>query len=174
MEWKKDLKQVWLLWPLDPMEGLQNGPYLRSKDTSTLACSRRCCFAAGGRGRDWRSCRGWSARWAGAAAAGRTPRGCTSTPTANEIEVQPYVNRGWLIWSVTTSCWPEFGMFRHPAWAVGSYSSGPSAAGTVWTKSMGGFYQRDESPCRERGDLCECRECRRVTRALSNSFTWHP
>ena len=41
-------------------------------------------------------------------------------------------------------------MFRHPPWAVGSYSSSPSAAGTVGTKSMGGVYQADVSPCRER------------------------
>ena len=40
-------------------------------------------------------------------------------------------------------------MFRHPAWAVGSYSSGPLAAGIVGTKSTGGFYRRDGSLCRE-------------------------
>ena len=28
-------------------------------------------------------------------------------------------------------------MFRHPAWAVGSYSSGPVAARTLRTKSTG-------------------------------------
>ena len=38
-------------------------------------------------------------------------------------------------------------MFRHPAWAVGSYSSGPPAANTVRTKSTGGFHQRHGSPC---------------------------
>ena len=38
-------------------------------------------------------------------------------------------------------------MFRHPAWAVGSYSSGPPAAGNVGNKPMGGFYQADGSPC---------------------------
>ena len=38
-------------------------------------------------------------------------------------------------------------MFRHPAWAVGSYSSGPPAANTVGTKSTGGFHQRHGSPC---------------------------
>ena len=38
-------------------------------------------------------------------------------------------------------------MFRHPAWAVGSYSSGPPAAGTLRTKSPGGCYQADMSPC---------------------------
>ena len=38
-------------------------------------------------------------------------------------------------------------MFRHPAWAVGSYSSDPPAAGTLGTKSTGGFYQADKSPC---------------------------
>ena len=31
-------------------------------------------------------------------------------------------------------------MFRHPAWAVGSYGSGPPTAGTVGTKSTGGFF----------------------------------
>ena len=38
-------------------------------------------------------------------------------------------------------------MFRHPAWAVGSYSSGPAAARALWTKSTGGFYHSDDSPC---------------------------
>ena len=38
-------------------------------------------------------------------------------------------------------------MFRHPAWAVGSYSSGPPAAKTVGTKSTGGCYRGDVSPC---------------------------
>ena len=38
-------------------------------------------------------------------------------------------------------------MFRQPAWAVDSYSSGPPAAGTVKTKSTGVFHQRDGSPC---------------------------
>ena len=31
-------------------------------------------------------------------------------------------------------------MFRQPAWAVGNYSSSPLAAGTVGTKSTGGFF----------------------------------
>ena len=35
-------------------------------------------------------------------------------------------------------------MFRHPAWAVGSYSSGPAAARI---KSTVGFNQADVSPC---------------------------
>ena len=38
-------------------------------------------------------------------------------------------------------------MFRHPAWAVGSCSSGPLAARTVRTKSMGGCYRPELSPC---------------------------
>ena len=38
-------------------------------------------------------------------------------------------------------------MFRHPAWAVGSYSSGPPAAETVGTKSTGDFHQGDGPPC---------------------------
>ena len=41
-------------------------------------------------------------------------------------------------------------MFRHPAWVVGSYSSGPPAARTVGTpgaKSMGGLNRQDGSPC---------------------------
>ena len=39
-------------------------------------------------------------------------------------------------------------MFRHPAWAVGSYSSGPSAARDVGTKSTGGFANSSVSPWR--------------------------
>ena len=38
-------------------------------------------------------------------------------------------------------------MFCHPAWAVGSYSSGPPVVETVGTKSTGGFHQQDVSPC---------------------------
>ena len=38
-------------------------------------------------------------------------------------------------------------MFRHPAWAVGSYSSGPPAAWIVGTKSTGGFANSSVSPC---------------------------
>ena len=38
-------------------------------------------------------------------------------------------------------------MFRHPAWAVGSCSSGPPPAVTVRTQSTGGFYRPDWSPC---------------------------
>ena len=38
-------------------------------------------------------------------------------------------------------------MFRHPAWAVGSYSSGPPAAVTVGSKLTGGCYRGDVSPC---------------------------
>ena len=37
-------------------------------------------------------------------------------------------------------------MFFHPAWAAGSYSSGPPAARTVGTKSTGGFYYSSLSP----------------------------
>ena len=40
-------------------------------------------------------------------------------------------------------------MFRNPAWAAGSCSSGPPATATVRTKSTGSFYQHDRSPCRE-------------------------
>ena len=54
---------------------------------------------------------------------------------------------------VKASCWLEFWIFLHPAWAVGSYSSGPSAAGTVGTKVTGGFYQADVSPC---NSLSQC------------------
>ena len=39
-------------------------------------------------------------------------------------------------------------MFRHPTWAVGSYSSGQPAARTAGTKSRGRFYREDVSPCR--------------------------
>ena len=37
-------------------------------------------------------------------------------------------------------------MFSHPARAVASYSSGPPAAGTVGTKSTGGFLNSSVSP----------------------------
>ena len=47
-------------------------------------------------------------------------------------------------------------MVRHPAWAVGSYSSGPPAAKTVGTKSTGGFHQRHGSPCRGQLQLPCC------------------
>ena len=57
---------------------------------------------------------------------------------------------GWHIMLVKTSCLLRFGMFDHPVWAVSSCSSGPSAAKTAGTKSTGGFYQRDGSPCRSR------------------------
>ena len=42
-------------------------------------------------------------------------------------------------------------MFRHPAWAVDSFSSGPSAARVVGTKSTGGFANSSVSPCRMNG-----------------------
>ena len=38
---------------------------------------------------------------------------------------------GWPIWSVKSSCWLAFGWFCHPTWALGSYSGGPLADGTV-------------------------------------------
>ena len=38
-------------------------------------------------------------------------------------------------------------MFRQPAWAVGSCSSGPLAARTVGTKSTGGCNRPEWSPC---------------------------
>ena len=34
-------------------------------------------------------------------------------------------------------------MFHHPALAIGSYSIGPAAAGTIRTKSTGGVYHLD-------------------------------
>ena len=47
---------------------------------------------------------------------------------------------GWPIRMVKTSCWlSRFGIICRPAWAVGSYSSSPSAARTVGTKSTGSF-----------------------------------
>ena len=39
-------------------------------------------------------------------------------------------------------------MFHHPAGAIRSYASGPPAAGTVGTKSTGGFHHSCVSPCR--------------------------
>ena len=47
---------------------------------------------------------------------------------------------------VTTSRWLWFVMFRHLAWAVGSFKISPPAAGTVWTRSTGGCYQGEWSP----------------------------
>ena len=41
-------------------------------------------------------------------------------------------------------------MLCHPAWAVGSYSSGPPAAITVGTKSTGGFFRPEWSLCKFR------------------------
>ena len=38
-------------------------------------------------------------------------------------------------------------MFRHPARAVGSYSCGPPAARSARTKSTGGCYHAEQSPC---------------------------
>ena len=38
-------------------------------------------------------------------------------------------------------------MFHHPAWAVGSYSSGPPAARSAGTKSTGGFPRPLGPPC---------------------------
>ena len=48
------------------------------------------------------------------------------------------------------------GMFRHPAWAVGSCSSGPLAARTVGTKSTGGCNRPELSPCTFEDDLLFC------------------
>ena len=42
-----------------------------------------------------------------------------------------YWDTGWPIWSVSTSRWLGFVMFGHPAWAVGSCSNGPWAAGRL-------------------------------------------
>ena len=39
-------------------------------------------------------------------------------------------NTGRPMSSWTGFCCLGFGMFHHPAWAVGSYSSGPAAGGT--------------------------------------------
>ena len=38
-------------------------------------------------------------------------------------------------------------MFRHPAWAVGSYRSVPPVVKNIGIKSTGDFHQRDVSPC---------------------------
>ena len=40
-----------------------------------------------------------------------------------------------------------FGMIRQPARALGSYNSVPRAAGTFGTKSSGGLYRPELSPC---------------------------
>ena len=55
---------------------------------------------------------------------------------------------GWPIRMVKNLRWLTFWMFRHPAWAVGSYSSGPPTAGAVATKSTGGFNHPNGSPCK--------------------------
>ena len=47
---------------------------------------------------------------------------------------------------VKTSCWLKFAIFRHPALAVGSYSSGPPAARTIRTKSTGSFHHSSVLP----------------------------
>ena len=54
---------------------------------------------------------------------------------------------GWPMSLMKTSSWLGFWEFRHPVWAVGSYLSGPPAAGTDGTESTGGFHQRHGSPC---------------------------
>ena len=59
--------------------------------------------------------------------------------------------RGSPVTWVGSPC--RFGIFHHPAWAVGSYRSGPPAAGTVRSKSTGGFYQGDVSLCTEKVNL---------------------
>ena len=65
---------------------------------------------------------------------------CTSWNTlCKSCNWSIFLVRGWPIRMVKTSCWLRFGMFHHAAWAVGSCSSGPPAAGTVRTQSTGGF-----------------------------------
>ena len=54
----------------------------------------------------------------------------------------------WNSYFWASTGWPSSrclrsGKFRHPAWAVGSYSSGPSAARTIGIKSTGGFNRPD-------------------------------
>ena len=63
-----------------------------------------------------------------------------------KIEVT-FSSTGWPIMMVKTSFWLRFEMFGHPAWAVGSYSSGPPAARSAGIKSTGGFYRMEWSPC---------------------------
>ena len=55
---------------------------------------------------------------------------------------------GWpkLTWKTSSSV--GFGMFSHPAWAVGNYNSGPAAAESAGTKSTGGFPRPLGPPCR--------------------------
>ena len=54
----------------------------------------------------------------------------------------------WPKWSWKTSNLLSFGIFRHPAWAVGSYSSGPAAAESAGTKWTGGFPRSLGPPCK--------------------------
>ena len=68
---------------------------------------------------------------------------------------------------VKTSGWLRLGVFHHAAWAVGCYSGGPETAGTVRTKSTGGFNHPDGSPCTSHPSLISPRFTRLVARALS-------
>ena len=49
-----------------------------------------------------------------------------------QLQVDSY--SAWPLWSCTRFCWPRFGMFHHPDWAIGSYRSGLLSGGTKSTK----------------------------------------
>ena len=74
----------------------------------------------------------------------------TSMARASSTETEKsrlYRSTGWQFWSDKTFCWLRSGMFCHSACAVGSYSSGPAAANAIGTKSTGGFFRPELSPC---------------------------
>ena len=65
----------------------------------------------------------------------------------------------------------SFGIFRHPAWVVGSCSSGPSAAEGAETKSTGGFYRPEWSPCTWILSFLPMRDRSRTHFVLANTHT---
>ena len=77
----------------------------------------------------------------------------------------------WPFWSEKISCWLRSGMFRHPAGAVGSYSSGPRAAGVVGTKSTPGFLQPEWSPCSWAEYLAICQVLPSSSQTVSQSVS---
>ena len=70
---------------------------------------------------------------------------CTSVQ--QRCELQPQILCLLQICVVKTSRWLRFDMFLHPAWVGGSYSNGPPSARSDGTKSTGGFYHPELSPC---------------------------
>ena len=92
----------------------------------------------------WRQWRGYTKTWPRRSGpwSPRRPRAPTSCATTESRG-----STGWRRRILKTFCWLQFLMFRHTAWAGASYSSCPGAAGTVGTKSTGGFLNSSVSPC---------------------------